>query len=109
MLRSIVGFIVYGVHKEGLKDPIGQRFIDETTVEAAKRATFLRQGLISWWKANDRSQGRGPLRPGDRTDELQPPGAGRAAMRTQKTVPELEPGERRNYGVELEAFEFETE
>ena len=33
-----IGFIVYGVHKDGLQDPIGQPFIDERIVENAKIA-----------------------------------------------------------------------
>jgi L-fucose isomerase-like protein len=33
-----VGFIVYGVHKDGLKDPMGQPFIDDNIVEQSRRA-----------------------------------------------------------------------
>jgi hypothetical protein len=32
MIRPTVGFIVYGVHKDGLKDPMGSPFIDEAIV-----------------------------------------------------------------------------
>ncbi len=38
MIKSKVGFIVYGVHKDGLQDPLGQPFIDDTLVENAKKA-----------------------------------------------------------------------
>ena len=37
MIRPTVGFIVYGVHKDGLKDPMGSPFIDEVIVDNAKR------------------------------------------------------------------------
>jgi L-fucose isomerase-like protein len=33
-----VGFIVYGVHKDGLEDPMGQPFIDDALIENAKQA-----------------------------------------------------------------------
>ena len=38
MIRPTVGFIVYGVHKDGLKDPMGTPFIDGAVVKQAKRA-----------------------------------------------------------------------
>jgi L-fucose isomerase-like protein len=38
MIRPKVGFIVYGVHKDGLKDPMGTPFIDDAIVESAKGA-----------------------------------------------------------------------
>jgi L-fucose isomerase-like protein len=38
MVEPRVGFIVYGVHKDGLKDPMGQPFIDDKIVEQAKKA-----------------------------------------------------------------------
>jgi hypothetical protein len=41
MLTPKIGFIVYGVHKDGLKDPMGTPFIDDTLVANAKSA--LRQ------------------------------------------------------------------
>jgi hypothetical protein len=36
------GFVVYGVHKDGLKDPLGTPFIDERIVEAARGALTAR-------------------------------------------------------------------
>ncbi len=39
-----IGFIVYGVHKDGLQDPMGQPFIDDALVEKSKQA--LRQAGI---------------------------------------------------------------
>lgn len=45
MIRPAVGFIVYGVHKDGLKDPMGAPFIDDAIVEGAKNA--LRQAGIA--------------------------------------------------------------
>jgi hypothetical protein len=41
MIEPKVGFIVYGVHKDGLQDPMGTPFIDETIVRGSKDA--LRQ------------------------------------------------------------------
>jgi L-fucose isomerase-like protein len=38
MIKPKVGFIVYGVHKDGLQDPMGQPFIDSSIVEKAKKA-----------------------------------------------------------------------
>jgi len=38
MITPTVGFIVYGVHKDGLKDPMGQPFIDEKIVANSKKA-----------------------------------------------------------------------
>jgi len=38
MIKSKVGFIVYGVHKDGLLDPMGTPFIDDKLVENAKKA-----------------------------------------------------------------------
>ena len=44
MITPKVGLIVYGVHKDGLLDPMGQPFIDATLVQAAK-STLLAAGL----------------------------------------------------------------
>ncbi len=41
MIQPTVGFIVYGVHKDGLKDPMGIPFIDDAIVKRSKAA--LRQ------------------------------------------------------------------
>lgn len=38
MIQPTVAFIVYGVHKDGLKDPMGAPFIDDAIVKRAKRA-----------------------------------------------------------------------
>lgn len=38
VIEPTVGFIVYGVHKDGLKDPNGQPFIDSKLIAAAKKA-----------------------------------------------------------------------
>lgn len=38
MIQPTVGFIVYGVHKDGLKDPMGVPFIDDAIVERSKKA-----------------------------------------------------------------------
>jgi L-fucose isomerase-like protein len=38
MVKTKIGFIVYGVHKDGLADPMGAPFIDETIVAGAKQA-----------------------------------------------------------------------
>jgi L-fucose isomerase-like protein len=44
MIQPRVGFIVYGVHKDGLKDPMGQPFIDQKIVEESK-AALIKAGL----------------------------------------------------------------
>jgi len=41
MLKPKIGFIVFGVHKDGLQDPMGQPFIDEAIVAEAKKALQL--------------------------------------------------------------------
>jgi hypothetical protein len=38
MAKPKVGFVVYGVHKDGLADPLGLPFIDEAIVAGAKKA-----------------------------------------------------------------------
>ena len=38
MVKPKIGFVVYGVHKDGLQDPMGQPFIDEAIVANAKNA-----------------------------------------------------------------------
>lgn len=38
MITPTVGFIVYGVHKDGLKDPMGTPFIDDALVARSKEA-----------------------------------------------------------------------
>ena len=44
MIQPKVGFIVYGVHKDGLKDPMGAPFIDDALVQKAKQ-TLREAGL----------------------------------------------------------------
>src|SRR5581483_9935285 len=44
MIEARVGFIVYGVHKDGLKDPMGQPFIDNKIVEQS-RSALAKAGL----------------------------------------------------------------
>ena len=44
MLKPRVGFIVYGVHKDGLRDPMGKPFIDDRLVAGAKK-TLRAAGL----------------------------------------------------------------
>jgi len=38
MIRPRVGFVVYGVHKDGLEDPMGTPFIDDKLVKQARKA-----------------------------------------------------------------------
>ena len=38
MIKPTIGFIVYGVHKDGLKDPMGVPFIDPAIVRRSKQA-----------------------------------------------------------------------
>jgi hypothetical protein len=44
MIQPTAGFIVYGVHKDGLADPMGRPFIDQAVVERSKQA-LQRRGL----------------------------------------------------------------
>ena len=44
MIQPTVGFIVYGVHKDGLADPLGAPFVDEKIV-AASKAALRQRGL----------------------------------------------------------------
>jgi L-fucose isomerase-like protein len=44
MIKPRVGFVVYGVHKDGLQDPMGAPFIDDGLIEKAKQ-TLLGAGL----------------------------------------------------------------
>ncbi|MGA3071077.1 MAG: hypothetical protein ABSD43_12755 [Terracidiphilus sp.] len=44
MIKPNVGFIVYGVHKDGLKDPMGVPFIDDAIVKRSKQA-LVQAGL----------------------------------------------------------------
>lgn len=44
MIKAKVGFVVYGVHKDGLLDPSGDLFIDESIIERSKQA-LKDQGL----------------------------------------------------------------
>lgn len=44
MIQSTVGFIVFGVHKDGLKDPMGKPFIDEAIIAEAK-SSLLQAGV----------------------------------------------------------------
>jgi len=38
MIKAKVGFIVFGVHKDGLQDPLGTPFIDDAIITGAKNA-----------------------------------------------------------------------
>ena len=38
MIQPTIGFIVYGVHKDGLRDPMGTPFIDNALIAQAKDA-----------------------------------------------------------------------
>jgi L-fucose isomerase-like protein len=40
MIQPTVGFIVYGVHKDGLQDPMGAPFIDNAIVAQSKKALW---------------------------------------------------------------------
>jgi L-arabinose isomerase len=44
MIKPKIGFVVYGIHKDGLQDPMGDVFIDETLIENAKK-TLRDEGL----------------------------------------------------------------
>ena len=44
MIQPTIGFIVYGVHKDGLNDPMGVPFIDDAIVKRSKEA-LARSGL----------------------------------------------------------------
>jgi hypothetical protein len=38
MIQAAAGFVVYGVHKDGLKDPMGAPFIDDAVVARSRKA-----------------------------------------------------------------------
>ena len=38
MIKPTVGFVVYGVHKDGLKDPLGAPFIDNSVISRSREA-----------------------------------------------------------------------
>ena len=38
MIKPKIGFIVFGVHKDGLPDPMGTPFVDESLIKKAKKA-----------------------------------------------------------------------
>lgn len=38
MIRPTIGFLVFGVHKDGLLDPMGQPFIDDALIARSKQA-----------------------------------------------------------------------
>lgn len=38
MIEPTIGFVVYGVHKDGLRDPMGTPFVDAALIEEAKSA-----------------------------------------------------------------------
>jgi L-fucose isomerase-like protein len=44
VIEPTVGFIVYGVHKDGLKDPMGTPFIDDSIVARSEKA-LMQAGL----------------------------------------------------------------
>ena len=47
MIEPTAGFIVYGTHKDGLKDPMGNPFIDDRLIETSKEALRKRGiGLV---------------------------------------------------------------
>ncbi|MCK5806220.1 MAG: hypothetical protein KAI66_25535 [Lentisphaeria bacterium] len=49
MITPKIGFIVYGVHKDGLEDPMGTPFIDDALVASAKAAlTEAGLELVEW-------------------------------------------------------------
>ncbi len=44
MIEPTAGFIVYGAHKDGLKDPMGNAFIDDTLI-AQSKDTLRKKGI----------------------------------------------------------------
>ncbi len=44
MIQPKIGFIVYGVHKDGLKDPMGVPFVDDKIIANSKKA-LVNQGM----------------------------------------------------------------
>ena len=45
MIQPTIGFIVYGVHKDGLKDPMGTPFVDDALIEKSKKA-LMHAGML---------------------------------------------------------------
>ena len=51
MIKAKIGFIVYGVHKDGLQDPMGTPFIDDELVSKAKKSlieAYTSQGILAY-------------------------------------------------------------
>ncbi|HUX51647.1 MAG TPA: hypothetical protein VMW73_12685 [Spirochaetia bacterium] len=44
MIRPKIGFVVFGVHKDGLADPAGAPFVDQSIIDSAKDA-LVRTGI----------------------------------------------------------------
>ena len=44
MIQPTIGFIVYGVHKDGLTDPMGTPFVNDALIEESKKA-LTRSGM----------------------------------------------------------------
>jgi L-fucose isomerase-like protein len=44
MIKPTAGFVVFGVHKDGLKDPMGTPFIDQSIIDRSK-AALRQQGV----------------------------------------------------------------
>ena len=48
-MKTKVGFVVYGTHKDGLLDPMGMPFIDQKIVDQSKEALKARDmELVEW-------------------------------------------------------------
>ena len=57
MIKAKVGFVVYGVHKDGLKDPDGNLFIDYDIIERSKKA--LRDSGLTLVEGRDVLEAKG--------------------------------------------------
>lgn len=57
MIKAKVGFVVYGVHKDGLKDPDGNLFIDYDIIERSRKA--LRDSGLTLVEGRDVLEAKG--------------------------------------------------
>ena len=48
-MKTRVGFVVFGTHKDGLPDPMGNPFIDEAIISASEKALEARDVTLVKW------------------------------------------------------------
>ena len=103
MIQPTAGFIVYGVHKDGLKDPMGVPFIDDAIVKRSKRALtqaglkVVQHDLVIASKEESRSALK-KMKSDDRIDMVVEPAAIDGTDRTHRRLGQRRPNAS-SYGV----------